>query len=96
MEFPGVADRPSVRRAAPEWNQIAARSAARVYDAPVVMGDRITIAATRVGPRGRRRKPVAVVHADAQGVRVRPVVDFARLGAIAAAAAFVAWRVTRR
>jgi uncharacterized spore protein YtfJ len=41
-------------------------------------------------------RPVAVIEAGPDGVRVRPVVDFTRVGLTVLAAALSVWRATRR
>jgi uncharacterized spore protein YtfJ len=41
-------------------------------------------------------RPVAVIEAGPDGVRVRPVIDFTRVGLTVLAAALSVWRATRR
>jgi uncharacterized spore protein YtfJ len=41
-------------------------------------------------------RPVAVIEAGPAGVRVRPVVDFTRIGLTLVAAALTVWRAARR
>ena len=41
-------------------------------------------------------RPVAVIEAGPQGVRVKPVVDFTRIGLTLVATALTIWRATRR
>jgi uncharacterized spore protein YtfJ len=41
-------------------------------------------------------RPVAIIEAGPDGVRVRPVVDFTRIGLTLVAAALTIWRATRR
>ena len=41
-------------------------------------------------------RPVAIVEAGPAGVRVKPVVDFTRVGLTLVAAALTVWRATRR
>jgi uncharacterized spore protein YtfJ len=41
-------------------------------------------------------RPVAVIEAGPAGVRVKPVVDFTRIGLTVIAAAITVWRATRR
>jgi uncharacterized spore protein YtfJ len=41
-------------------------------------------------------RPVAVIEAGPEGVRVRPVIDFTRVGLTLLAAALSVWRATRR
>jgi len=82
-------------------------SAARVYADPVQIGDRVVITAAafeRAGGFGHGAdtdgggtgRPVAVIEAGPDGVRVRPVIDFTRIGLTLAAAALTVWRATRR
>jgi uncharacterized spore protein YtfJ len=47
------------------------------------------------GGKGEGR-PVAVIEATPDGVRVRPVVDFTKVGLTALAAALTVWRASRR
>lgn len=47
------------------------------------------------GGRGEGR-PVAVIEASADGVVVRPVLDFTRIGLTVLAAGLTVWRATRR
>jgi uncharacterized spore protein YtfJ len=41
-------------------------------------------------------RPVAIIEAGPDGVRVKPVVDFTRVGLTLVAAALTVWRATRR
>ena len=41
-------------------------------------------------------RPVAVIEAGPQGVRVKPVIDFTRIGITLVVAALTVWRITRR
>ena len=41
-------------------------------------------------------RPVAIIEAGPDGVRVKPVVDFTRVGLTLVAAALTVWRTTRR
>jgi len=41
-------------------------------------------------------RPVAIVEAGPTGVRIRPVVDYTRIGLTALGALLTVWRVTRR
>jgi len=41
-------------------------------------------------------RPVAIVEAGPAGVRVRPVIDFTRVGLTLVAAALMVWRASRR
>jgi uncharacterized spore protein YtfJ len=41
-------------------------------------------------------RPVAVIEAGPDGVRVRPVIDLTRIGVTLVAAALTVWRATRR
>jgi len=41
-------------------------------------------------------RPVAVIDCSPEGVRVRPVVDFTRVGIVLIGAALTVWRATRR
>ena len=84
-------------------------SADQVFSPPVPVGEAVIIPAATVefgrgfgfgrrplGPEGRVGRPVAVIEAGPDGVRVKPVVDLPRVGFALAAAAFTVWRVTRR
>jgi uncharacterized spore protein YtfJ len=41
-------------------------------------------------------RPVAIIEAGPDGVRVRPVIDFTRVGLTVVAAALTVWRATRK
>jgi uncharacterized spore protein YtfJ len=41
-------------------------------------------------------RPVAVIECGPEGVRVRPVIDFTRVGLVLVAAALTVWKATRR
>src|SRR4051794_24637975 len=41
-------------------------------------------------------RPVAIIEAGPQGVKVKPVIDFTRVGLTVVAAALTVWRATRR
>jgi uncharacterized spore protein YtfJ len=41
-------------------------------------------------------RPVAVIEASPDGVRIRPVIDFTRVGLTVVAAALAVWRAARR
>lgn len=41
-------------------------------------------------------RPVAIIEAGPEGVRVKPVIDFTRVGLTLVAAALTVWRATRR
>jgi len=41
-------------------------------------------------------RPVAIIEAGPSGVRVKPVIDFTRVGLTLVAAALTVWRATRR
>jgi uncharacterized spore protein YtfJ len=41
-------------------------------------------------------RPVAIIEAGPNGVRIRPVVDYTRIGLTALGALLTVWRVTRR
>jgi uncharacterized spore protein YtfJ len=41
-------------------------------------------------------RPVAIIEAGPSGVRVRPVIDFTRVGLTVVAAALTVWRASRR
>jgi hypothetical protein len=74
--------------------------AARVYSRRRTTGDQLRIDAaicSAIGAhRPRHRRAIAVIEAGADGVRVRPVLDRAKLACTAVAAAAVVWLATRR
>jgi hypothetical protein len=74
--------------------------AARVFTEPVNAGDRVTITATACAALGHRRvsrrRVVALIEAGPDGVRVKPVIDVARVGAAIVAAALATWTVRGR
>jgi hypothetical protein len=73
--------------------------ASRVFTEPVTAGDHVTITATAcaVGHRRvSRRRVVALIEAGPDGVRVKPVIDVARVGVAIVAAALAAWTVRVR
>jgi hypothetical protein len=76
---------------------------ARVFTDPHLTydgGERVVMTASVHGSVGAHRstagRPIAVIAAGADGVRVRPVVKVARLGLTALAAAAIVWTATRR
>ena len=73
---------------------------ARVFTEPVTAGDHVTITATACGAsahrRVSRRRVVALIEAGPDGVRVKPVIDVARVGVAIVAAALAAWTVRGR
>jgi hypothetical protein len=84
-------------------------SADRVYAEPVRVADRVVIPAASIDyasaygfagtdPNAGRKagRRVAIIEAGPDGVRVRPVVDLARVGLTVAAAAFAIWRAAKR
>jgi hypothetical protein len=72
--------------------------AARVFTEPVTDGETVTITATVLERAGRfgagRGRPIAVIEADADGVRVHHVVDLRRIGLTLLAAALIASRAS--
>jgi hypothetical protein len=71
----------------------------RVFDDPVPEGDHVTITASMyehlIGLRPGRGRAVAVIDAGPEGVRVKPIVDVARLAAAAATGALAIWAARR-
>jgi hypothetical protein len=74
--------------------------AARVFTEPVTAGDHVTITATACAGAGhlriRRRRVVALIEVGPDGLRVKPVVDVARVGVAIVAAVLAVWTVRAR
>ena len=79
---------------------VVQEGAARVFTDPVTAGDHVTITATACAALGHRhvsrRRVVALIEAGPDGVRVKPVIDVARVGAAIVAAALATWTVRGR
>ncbi len=69
--------------------------AVRVFTEPVTAGDQVTITATACAIVGHRRvsrrRVVALIEAGPDGVRVKPVIDVARVGVAIVAGALATW-----
>jgi hypothetical protein len=74
--------------------------AARVFAEPVTVGDTVMITAAVLQRAGRfgpaRGRPVAVIEAGSDGVRVHHFVDARRIGLALLAAALIVWRAGAR
>ncbi len=74
--------------------------ATRVFTEPVTAGDHVTITATACVADAHRRvsrgRVVALIEAGPDGVRVKPVLDVARVGVAVVVAALAAWTVRGR
>ncbi len=95
-----------------ELEALLTASAERVFAEPVRIGDRVMIPAARVELSGAfgpppghdggaggghtTARPVAVIEAGPDGVRVKPVVDVTKVVLAALGAALTIWRATRR
>jgi hypothetical protein len=78
---------------------VAAADDRRVFTDPVTAGDRVTITASaydRVAGLGTRAgRPVALIDAGPDGVRVKPVIDAARICMTVIAGALAVWAAQR-
>jgi len=93
-------------------SRLADVSADRVFAEPIRIGERVVIPAAAIditagfgfgvdmvseGGGGRSQgRPVAIIEAGPEGVRIRPVVDFTRVALTLLAAALTVWRAMHR